>query len=237
MELDLSGLTAAQRAEVETYLRYHRRRFRLLCDLVAARAPRRVLDVGPNLQTRLFREELPGTLVDTLGFFHPLTPPRDGEEHFEIDLNEAAWGRARRGDGGHDVVVMAEVIEHLHAPPGRVLGYLAGWLRPGGALIVQTPNAVALHKRVRMLAGRTPFEPIRDSRENPGHFHEYTAAELLEAARDAGLAPAGLLTANYFGEARGANGVYAVLGRVLPPSLRHGITATFVAPPASALAT
>jgi 2-polyprenyl-3-methyl-5-hydroxy-6-metoxy-1,4-benzoquinol methylase len=226
VKLDISGLTSAEQAEVSAYLRYHRRRFRLLCDLVAARAPRRVLDVGPNLQTLMLREELPGAAIDTLGFAHPLTAPRDAERHREIDLNEAARGRTEPGTGEHDVVVLAEVIEHLHAPPAHVLGYLAGWLRPGGALIVQTPNAVALHKRLRMLAGRSPFEPIRDSDENPGHFHEYTATELAAVGRDAGLEVEDVLAANYFGE----GGAYAALGRVLPRSLRHGITATFCKP-------
>jgi hypothetical protein len=28
-------------------------------------------------------------------------------------------------------------------------------------VLLQTPNAVALHKRLRILAGRNPIEPIR----------------------------------------------------------------------------
>jgi SAM-dependent methyltransferase len=160
-----------------------------------------------------------------MGFANPLVPPREGERHIELDLNDVAWNAVeQRGDEQHDVVVLAEVIEHLHAPPQLVLGYLVGWLRPGGTLLVQTPNAVALHKRLRMLAGRSPFEPIRATRENPGHLHEYTLPELQDAARRAGLEPVSTVTANYFGEATLAGWAYGRLARVLPPSLRHGIT-------------
>jgi SAM-dependent methyltransferase len=157
-----------------------------------------------------------GLHVDTLGFAHPLFPPRDGERHIEADLNAPPGD----GDTSYDLVVAAEVIEHLHSSPVTVLRHLASWARPGGWVLLQTPNAVALHKRLRMLAGRNPIEPIRLDPSNPGHFHEYTLGELRDAAREAGLGVGGWRTANYFG----SNRAYAALGRVLPPSLRHGIT-------------
>lgn len=230
MEYDVFALPPRERAEVEAYRRYHARRFAVLCDEVARAAGRpgaRILDVGPNLQTALLRERLPAARVDTLGFAHPLVPPREGERHVEIDLNDAARGVGERGEERHDAVVLAEVIEHLHAPAEDVLGYLSSWLRPGGTLVLQTPNAVALHKRLRMLAGVNPFEPIRRSRANPGHFHEFTLRELDAAARRAGLDPAGVIAANYFGERTPGARAYRALGRVLPPSLRHGITACY----------
>jgi SAM-dependent methyltransferase len=157
-----------------------------------------------------------GLHVDTLGFADPPFPPREGERHIEADLNSPAGD----GDASYDLVVAAEVIEHLHTSPVTVLRQLATWARPGGRLLLQTPNAVALHKRLRMLAGRNPIEPIRVDAANPGHFHEYTLGDLRDAARGAGLAVGGWRTANYFG----SNRAYAALGRVLPPSLRHGIT-------------
>ena len=198
------------------YREYHARRYETLRSVAASLAPAggRVLDVGPMFEAELLRAA--GAHVDTLGFENPAFPARDGERHVEVDLNEP--GAA--GDGSYDLVVAAEVIEHLHTSPVTVLGYLAGWLRPGGWLLIQTPNAVALHKRLRMLAGRNPVEPIRLDTTNPGHFHEYTLGELDEAAREAGLAVGGWRMENYFGTSR----AYAALGRVLPAQLRHGIT-------------
>src|SRR4051795_11418296 len=156
MKLDLTALTPPERDEVRAYWRYHARRFELLRETVAELVPgpaARILDVGPNLQTALLRETLPRAQVDTMGFAHPLVPPRDREIHRELDLNDAVLQADDGGDGGYDLVVLAEVIEHLLLPAELVFRYLAGWLRPGGVLIVQTPNAVALHKRLRMVVG------------------------------------------------------------------------------------
>ncbi|HKR98520.1 MAG TPA: methyltransferase domain-containing protein [Candidatus Dormibacteraeota bacterium] len=240
MNLDLSSLTPSERCDVHAYWRYHARRFAVLRSIVAKVVPNRrarILDIGPNVQTALLREALPDARVDTMGFAHPLVPPREGEQHVEVDLNEAVWdvrtpARSARTAGpdleeSYDVVVLAEVIEHLHVPAQLTMSYCATLLRPSGTLIVQTPNAVALHKRVRMLLGASPFEPLRLSRDNPGHFHEYTLTELDEAARPAGLEPTGVITANYFGNLDLRRRGYAALGRVLPPSLRHGITAWY----------
>ena len=203
------------------YLAYHARRYATLTalarELLAGVDAPRVLDVGPMFEVGLLRAA--GATVDTLGFPHPLFPPRDGERHVELDLNAPAGD----GDGSYDLVVMAEVIEHLHTSPVTVLRHVATWLRPGGAILIQTPNAVALHKRLRMLAGRNPLEPIRADARNPGHFHEYTLGELRGAAAEAGLRVGGWRAENYFGSSPGAR-AYARGGKLLPPRLRHGIT-------------
>jgi SAM-dependent methyltransferase len=209
------------------YRAYHARRYATLLDVVRTQlagveAPR-ILDVGPNAQTELLRRETTAAVVDTLGYEHPHYT--GGGRHVEVDLDATDADGIPQGDSSYDAVVMAEVIEHLHTAAPTVLRYLAGWLRPGGVLVLQTPNAVALHKRLRMLAGRNPYEPIRSTPRNPGHFHEYTLGELTDAAAAAGLVPSGRLTANYFGDSgTAAYRLYAALGPVLPESLRHGIT-------------
>ena len=77
----------------------------------------RVLDVGPAYQTALFRAMWDGLVVDTLGFGDVRFAPRDGERHFHVDLNETVG--AEVVEGGHDMVVVAEVIEHLYTAGRR----------------------------------------------------------------------------------------------------------------------
>ncbi len=223
-------------AENATYVAYHARRYARLLQTVdrclPARSEATILDVGPSFQTRLMQERYPEARVSTLGFAHPHFPPSAPARHVELDLNDAGADPAPEpGDAGHDVVTMGEVIEHLHTAPEVVLGYLRTWLVPGGALILQTPNAVALHKRLRMAAGRNPLEPIRREALNPGHFHEYTAGELGAAAGGAGLRVQEIGADNYFGNAR-AHRAYGAAARVLPPTLRHGLTAILRRPDA-----
>jgi SAM-dependent methyltransferase len=183
-------------------------------------APQRILAVGPSYETRLLREELPEATVDTLGWYDDRFPLREGEHHVELDLNDAD----RPPLEPHDVVICSEVIEHLQAAPVPVLRYLGDALTDGGRLILQTPNAASLPNRLRLLLGRNPYEPIREEPRNPGHFHEYTVSELRDAVAAAGLEVERVLTANYFDHGSRKNRAYRAAGRVLPASLREGIT-------------
>jgi hypothetical protein len=121
------------------------------------------------------------------------------------------------------VIVMAEVLEHLHIPPRSVLDYLRELGRGPGFILLQTPNAAALHKRLALLRGRNPVETPRTCRENPGHLHEYTLRELREQVSASGLTIEWLRAENYFGSGAAA-GLYRAAGRLLPSTWRHGVT-------------
>jgi SAM-dependent methyltransferase len=201
----------------EVYLRTHRQRYALLLDLVRELSPERILVVGPSHESTLLREVAP---VDTLGWADHRFPRVDGERHVEHDLNDDAYPEL----GRYDAIVCAEVIEHLHVSPIPVLRFLGGALSPGGRLVVQTPNATSLPKRLRMLLGQNPYDPIRDEAANPGHFHEYTVRELRDAVEAAGLTVERLLTANYFDHGSQKNRAFRALEPLLPGTLREGIT-------------
>jgi SAM-dependent methyltransferase len=202
------------------YLRTHSRRYAVLLELVKGLRPGTILVVGPSYESVLLRDAAPGGTVDTLGWEDHRFPRLDGERHVQHDLNDLEYPELEP----HDVIVCSEVIEHLHVSPVPLLGVLGGSLAPGGRLVVQTPNATALPKRLRMLLGRNPYEPIRDQPGNPGHFHEYTLGELREAVQAAGLQIERLVTANYFDHGSRKNRVYRALEPVLPSTLREGIT-------------
>lgn len=51
------------------------------------------------------------------------------------------------GAGTLDAVVLLEVIEHLESPSGA-LARIYDWLRPGGVLLVSTPNYNSLYRRL-----------------------------------------------------------------------------------------
>jgi hypothetical protein len=204
----------------EVYLRTHARRYALLAELVQSFAPETILVVGPSYDSVLLRDAIPGAKVDTLGWEDHRFPRVGDERHVQHDLNDPDYPELIY----HDVVICSEVIEHLHIAPVPVLRFLAGGLAPGGHLVIQTPNATALPKRLRMLLGRNPYDPIRDEADNPGHFHEYTVHELRDAVDDAGLKVERVLTANYFNHGSRKNRAYRALGPVLPRTLRDGIT-------------
>ena len=204
----------------QVYLRTHARRYALLLELVEDFAPKTILVVGPSYESVLLREAIPGATVDTLGWEDHRFPRVAGERHLEHDLNDPDYPELDH----HDVIVCAEVIEHLHVPAEPVLHALAAGLAPDGRLVLQTPNATALPKRLRMALGRNPYEPIRNQPGNPGHFHEYTVTELRAAVEAAGLEVERLIAANYFDHGSRKNRAYRALGPMLPGTLREGLT-------------
>ena len=222
-------------AESRAYLEVHARRYAALLDTIApllapirARSPEaavRILDVGPGYQTELLRRRFPGAFVNTLGFEDTRLAARAGEDHYPFDLNDAQTPESCPPLPEQDLVVLAEVLEHLHTSPVLVLRFLRSVLAGGGLLVIQTPNACALNRRLKMLLGRNPMEPIRESRTNPGHFHEYTVAELGDAAGRSGFTVETLRVANYFDGGSWKHEAFNGLSVLLPPRLREGITA------------
>lgn len=57
-----------------------------------------------------------------------------------------------------DLVVMADVLEHL-PDPAAALGRAVGWVRPGGALLISVPNVAHWKARLTLLRGEWPADP------------------------------------------------------------------------------
>ncbi len=223
---------------MHSYLRYHARRYaRLIAEVEGlAKTLRssyagtvRILDVGKGFQTELMQVHVPDSIVDTIGYTEALFADDSPGRHIEYDLNQAGDRASWPTLHDYHIVVLAEVIEHLWAGPVGVLSVLASGLVPGGYLVVQTPNIVALHKRLRMLRGRSPVAPLPEAQPGRPHLHEYTVDELVSAGKRAGLIPARVDSSNYFGSGPAAQ-AYARLGRLTPLRLRHGLTVTFEKP-------
>ncbi len=222
----------------EQYVEFHRDRYRLLMERIVVsvgrigRAGPDVLVAGPSHETALIAARFPSARVDTLGVYDQRFPAPSGRHH-EFDLNLC---RDRQpGPGPYDIVVLAEVIEHLQISPRTVFGFFRGLLRPGGELIVQTPNAASLAKRWNLLVGRNPFMPIPEAPDSSQHWREYTAQELAAFAAGAGLEVAGLTIDNCYRHVGARAQFYLLAGRLAPRPLRDCITLTLRAPRVSAL--
>ena len=213
-------------ADARHYLLFHARRYEhlLRAVLTLEPAPRRILDIGPSFQTILLREALPQAAVDTLGFEDPRFPPRPGDTHIQYDLNHspdrASWPAGER----YDLVIMAEVIEHLYTAARPVLECVRGMLCPSGVLLIQTPNPVRLGRRFAVLRGVSPFDLIREDRRNPGHYCEFRLEELESGCTGAGFEVVHAELANYFRPMNAKERIYDLLCALLPGRLHDGIT-------------
>jgi SAM-dependent methyltransferase len=90
-------------------------------------------------------------------------------------------------DGAADVVIMSELIEHLVDPDGAVAEVRRA-LRPGGDLLLSTPNLAAWYNRGLLAVGIQPvFSEVslrgvfgRPGRVVAGHLRLYTRRALTE---------------------------------------------------------
>ena len=95
-----------------------------------------------------------------------------------LPVDQGDLSTAGLPEAAFDVVTLSHVVEHVHDPLG-LLRECRRVLRPGGRIVVVTPNAGSwLHKRygARWLG----LDP-------PRHLHVFTLASLARLARDADL--------------------------------------------------
>ena len=175
----------------DSYTAFHAKRYAILLNILTtyiSRSHIKVLDIGKSKLTDLIHSQFNKFEidVDTLGFDEDCVT--DTGRHYQFNLNDCQWKtKWRTGIPQYDVVVMAEVIEHLYTSPKLILEFLRTIIKPEGVLIIQTPNALALAERIKPIFGIHPYELIREDFTNPGHYREYTEDELRSYAKEAGF--------------------------------------------------
>ncbi len=192
----------------DAYLRYHAPRYSILLHLISENYKKgeRILDIGRSRLTDIISDSLKVS-VDTLGF-PPDSDNKTFGKHYQFDLNNCQSVQSWRKDiEPYDLIIFAEVIEHLYTSPNLVLSFINSITSQGGRVFLQTPNAVALHKRLKMLIGVNPYERIRESNQNPGHFREYTKKEIKEYSGNTGFRVKKSLYGNYFDYRFSSNGL------------------------------
>jgi len=130
----------------QLYLSIHHERYQLLvadvlrlveaCPPAGAGGHLRILDIGPRFEVDLIHRLYPEIEVDTLGLNAGLFPLLEGEHYIEFDLNKADDAAGRPTPGPYQLIVMAEVLEHLWTAPSVVLPWLRSLLVPGGYLLL-----------------------------------------------------------------------------------------------------
>lgn len=192
-----------------------RRQLRLLAGVMVGRqGPQRILDVGcgDGAATSLVAAAYPDDHV--IGVDWSTRAVREAGRHgFDLITGGVDEPGLPIGDGRVDVVIMSELIEHLVDTDGAVA---EAWrvLRPGGVLLLSTPNLAAWFNRGLLLAGVQPvFSEVslraihgRPGSQVVGHLRLFTKAALT-----------GLLRANHFDRIRVTGACYHDVPKPLRP--------------------
>jgi SAM-dependent methyltransferase len=227
----------AGREVLNKYVLMQSPRYLRLLDLLKEQTPiatldaPRIADLGAGLQTELVAAAYPQAKITSVGFTDHAQATYDG--HIEFDLNAAynkdEWPKA---DEPFDIVVFCEVIEHLYTTPIAVLGWIRSIMKPGGKLIIQTPNSQAVTRRIRSVLGKPLYGGITNFGEpgmNPGHFREYTPNELRKMGTDTGFKVDHVELANYIHHVGPKGRAMMRLYDLMPPNLRQGVTIVYTA--------
>ncbi len=145
----------------------------------------RVLEFGcaTGYMTRILRDE---RACRVTGFeYSPAAAEQAArfcEDMIVGDIEDAAlWTRLR---GPYDVVMFADVLEHLR-DPAAVLRRCQGLLAPGGALLISIPNIAHHTVRWNLLWGR--FDYTESGLLDDSHLRFFTRRALLDQVRECGF--------------------------------------------------
>lgn len=105
---------------------------------------------------------------------------------FGIDLRQANGGAVPFAPESFDMVMLHDVLEHLHNSPRELMNDVLELVRPEGLLFVTVPNAVNIRKRLDVLRGRSNLPRFEMFYWLPdpwrGHVREYVRDDLEHLA-------------------------------------------------------
>jgi len=177
------------------YFRYHYYRFLETLKLAPPRPGARLLDVGvvPGHLALCYRE-LGAEVVGLNITLNPDWPPgvmdrlrRAGVTVVEADVT---LDPLLFPDSSFDLVLFTEVLEHFERHPEPALRECRRVLRPGGCLVLTTPNSAELGLRVRAALGRGCYPPLDvfyGEAPEWRHHREYTMSEVRTLLTQAGF--------------------------------------------------
>ncbi len=182
------------------YAPLHRARFEELFNgvgrLLAGRDKPRLLEFGVSEYSGFYKRLWPElhlelsdrpTAADYPGFNRERSLALSGAAAFhEVDLEQPD---SITLPGNYDLIVLAEVLEHLVVNPVQLLQKLLQQLAANGCLYLTTPNFFRSENLEQLLEQLNPQQVFPAGKGNwDAHFHhrEYGAREMLGFIRDAG---------------------------------------------------
>jgi SAM-dependent methyltransferase len=189
LELSETDLFGEAVEEAAAYLTDALERFRITMSLLPTLASgERVLELGSNpyfLTRLLIKRDLDVTCANWFGpesgfdsegeqkVVESGVPHTYQFDHFNLESDRFPY------EGGtFAVVLFCEILEHLPVDPIHALAEIHRVLRPGGMLVLTTPNAARLDNLYRVMDGRNMYETLSGYGVYGRHNREYTVGEL-----------------------------------------------------------
>jgi len=112
-------------------------------------------------------------------------------DHFNLEESRFPYD-----DSSFEVVVFCEIIEHLLMNPVHTLKEINRVLKPGGLLLVTTPNVARLGNVLAMTDGLSIYDPYSGFGPYGRHNREFSMHELVQLLKFCGFTPETTFTAD-----------------------------------------
>ena len=164
------------------------------------------LQITPALRTKLGYGEVRGCYYGKLGRSDHRTVTSTAGETFECEIDhfDAEKDVFPYPDGHFATVICGELIEHLFEDPMHLMSEVNRILKPGGHLVLTTPNIAALRGIAGILQGYHPgfFHAYIRPAEGTGevdarHNREYAPREIHQLLENSGFAVTRLETGEF----------------------------------------
>ena len=192
--------------ELKPYVEADFKRFVYTLSLVPEQTGQRILELGANpyFTTTLLRKFRSADL-HLANFFDK--PGREGKQKVTIhstgEVIEYAFEQFNieaetfpYDDNSFDVVLFCEIIEHLLTDPVHALTEIRRVLKPGGDLVLTTPNVARLENARKIIAGENVYDPYSGHGPYGRHNREYTQEDLFSLLTGNGFTVRTVFTAD-----------------------------------------
>ena len=201
-EFEVYIATWAVNAGSRSYVETHKTRLARTLEITPPGAPEHsILEMGaymqitPALQTKLGYGSVRGCYFGPAGESHVSSAESTTGERFEcrIDLFNAETDRYPYPDESFHTVLCCELIEHLFQDPMFLMSEVNRILKPGGHLVLTTPNIASLRGVEAILQGYHPgffhayIKPSESGEVDARHNREYTPEEVHHLLTNSGF--------------------------------------------------
>ncbi len=163
------------------------------------------LQITPALRTKLGYGEVRGCYFGQLGRVDHRVVTSAGGEAFACDIDhfDAEKDPFPYPDDHFSTVLCGELIEHLFEDPMHLMCEVNRILKPGGHLVLTTPNVAALRGISAILQGYHPgffhayIRPAASGEVDARHNREYTPREIHRLLENSGFEVARLETGEF----------------------------------------
>lgn len=187
-EFDLREIDAADPCSMWA-LKYRSRMQRVLQALQGLPAGARVLEAGcSQANAALQAAELGWRAIGLDREPRALRYARKKHEVGDFEVVCADVTRLPLATETFDAVLALEILEHLPEPL-QALQELRRVLKPGGRLVITTPNGNYVHESLPTFASRPAGATAAVAADAGGHLFAFQLAELRDLVREAGFVP------------------------------------------------